>query len=138
MLSPEDTKIKGEKMKNTGTIIGLVLIVGLAVLWLSSAGMMGFGMMGHGMMGGYGGMMGGYGNQFGFSFNPIGAIISIVVWALIISGIVLSVVWLIRNANRSGQAIRSSESPLDILKARYARGEITKEQFDAIKQDLSA
>ena len=28
------------------------------------------------------------------------------------------------------------ESSLDILKARYARGEITKEQFDVMKRDL--
>jgi putative membrane protein len=29
-----------------------------------------------------------------------------------------------------------TESPLDIAKSRYARGEITKEQFDALKKDL--
>ncbi len=28
------------------------------------------------------------------------------------------------------------ESPLDILKARYAKGEIAKEQFDAMKKDI--
>ncbi len=131
-------------MKNTATIVAIVLVVILAVLLLGGAGMMGFGgfgMMGPGMMGGYGGyggMMGGYG------FNPLGAIISLVVWALIIGGIVLLVVWLVRNANastsaqRGGLSIGSSESPLDILKARYARGEITKEQFDSIKRDLGA
>lgn len=30
----------------------------------------------------------------------------------------------------------SAESPLDILKRRYAKGEITSEQFEAFKRDL--
>ena len=29
------------------------------------------------------------------------------------------------------------EAPLDILKRRYARGELTKEDYDRIKQDLA-
>ncbi len=100
--------------------------------------MMGFG--GYGMMGGYGGMGGmmrGFGAQ-GFGFNPLGAILSLVFWALIIAGIVLLVVWLVRNAGRTGLAASSTDPALEILKTRYAKGEITKEQFDAISRDLGA
>ncbi|MBI5029296.1 MAG: SHOCT domain-containing protein [Chloroflexi bacterium] len=123
-------------MKNTGTVLGVVLIVVLVSLVFSGAGMMGLG--GFGMMNGYGGMMGGngmmggYGNQFGF--NPIGAIISFVLWALVIGGIVLLVIWLARNANFATGA--SSGSTVEILKTRYARGEITKDQFDEMKKVL--
>lgn len=126
-------------MQNTGTILGVILVVVLVVLLLGGAGMLGFGGFGMGGMmggyGGYGGMMGGYGAQ-GFGFNPIGAIISLVFWALIIGGIVLLVIWLVRNAGRTWLTASTGESPLDILKARYAKGEITKDQFDAIKRDV--
>ncbi len=34
------------------------------------------------------------------------------------------------------KADMTRETPLDILKARYARGEITKQQFEEMKRDL--
>lgn len=123
-------------MKNTGQVIGIILIVVLAVLLLGGAGMTGFG--GFGMMRGYGGMhgmMGGYGMQ-GFGFNPFGAILSLVLWALIIAGVVLLVVWLVRSGGRTLPGAPSGDAALEILKARYARGEITQEQFNTIKHDL--
>ncbi len=120
-------------MQNTTTVLVIVLVVVLVLILLGGVGMMGFGGfgMGPGMMNGNG-MMGGYG--YGYGFNPLGMILSLVSWALIIGGIVLLVVWFVRNSGKATSA--SSQAPLDILKARYAKGEITKEQYDAIKRDL--
>jgi putative membrane protein len=54
-------------------------------------------------------------------------------WGLIIVALVLGIRWLITE----GKAVPRSDSALEILRQRYARGEITKEQFDAMKQDLT-
>ena len=52
---------------------------------------------------------------------------------LIIGG----VVWLAQMLTRATRtSARPDESPLEILKRRYAKGEITKEQFDQMKRDL--
>ncbi len=54
-------------------------------------------------------------------------------------GIIALVVWLITRLTRgniSGGGSREIRSPLDIAKERYAKGEITKEEFDQIKKDL--
>jgi putative membrane protein len=44
------------------------------------------------------------------------------------------VIYFIVQARESGG---SGETPLEILKKRYARGEITKEDYDRMKRDLS-
>ncbi len=122
-------------MRNAGLIVGGVLIIALLVLLFGGMGMVGFGGfgMGPGMMGGYG--MHGFGSTFGFS--PFGWIVPLAFWGLLLGGIALVVVSLARNARMSQSfGNPNHESPLDILKARYARGEITKEQYAGIKKDL--
>lgn len=52
-------------------------------------------------------------------------------WGLIIVGIVVAIRWL---ARAGGEA--RPDTALDILRQRYARGEIGKEEFDAKKRDL--
>jgi putative membrane protein len=113
-------------MENATRVLAIVLVVLLALLLLGGFGTMGFGMMGPGMMGG---MMGGY----GYGFSPLPMVFGLISWALMVGGVTLLVGYLVRSAKSSS---RSGESPLDILKARYARGEIAKEQFDMIKRDL--
>ncbi len=57
-------------------------------------------------------------------------------WTLVVIGVILLIVWVVRQTGKvtSGHA---EESALDILKKRYARGEITKEEYDKVKKDIS-
>ena len=55
----------------------------------------------------------------------------LVFWGLVITGIVLGIRWL----TSQGRASRS-DSALEILRQRYARGEISKDEFEEKKRDL--
>ena len=61
-----------------------------------------------------------------------GGIVMILFWILVIVGIVVLVKYAISNTTRSDQG----RSALDILKERYAKGEIEKDEFEAKKKDL--
>jgi len=69
---------------------------------------------------------------FGVGFAPFGMIFMILWWVLIIAGIVAVVQWI----SRSSDTARGT-SALDILKERYAKGDIDKKEFDERKKDLS-
>ncbi len=62
-------------------------------------------------------------------------LLGIVFWILLIVGIVLLVVWVVQKAVGGG-ADRLEEPALEILKKRYARGEISKEEYEEKKRDL--
>jgi putative membrane protein len=53
-------------------------------------------------------------------------------WGAVIVGIVVGIRWLINRGKAS-----PTDTALDILRQRYARGEINKEEFEAKKRDLS-
>ncbi len=55
-------------------------------------------------------------------------------WIAIIVGIIFLVKWRVMQCRPGGQ--QREESPLEILKKRYARGEIDKEEFEQKKKDL--
>ncbi len=71
---------------------------------------------------------------FGFPFMIFGWLFMLLFWAAII----LLVIWLYRQvtAPRDAAVSRGEESALDILKKRYARGEIDKKEFEEKKRDL--
>ncbi|WP_407672316.1 SHOCT domain-containing protein [Noviherbaspirillum pedocola] len=43
--------------------------------------------------------------------------------------------WL-NDSDRPASRFQNLETPLDILKKRYARGELTREEFEQMKQDI--
>lgn len=90
----------------------------------------------------------GWGDGFGAgSPHFIGAIAMIALWVALIVGIIVLVIWLVRSMQHGtvhaggvgavGTVVGAVEPPLDILKKRYARGEIDKAEFEEKKKDLS-
>jgi putative membrane protein len=75
-------------------------------------------------------MMEGFGHGMGIGMGW-GWIIGLVVLVLIVLLIVRSI-----GPNTAEKSPAEGESPLDVLKKRYARGEIDKEEFEEKKRDL--
>ena len=83
---------------------------------------------------GYRGMMGPY--RMG-GFGLAGTLVTFLFFLLI----VLAVVSLVQPGGRAaggGVLPPASETPIEILKRRYARGEITKEQYDEMKRGIGS
>jgi putative membrane protein len=58
-----------------------------------------------------------------------------ILWIVLLGALIY---WIVRAAQRngSGNQLTQPESAIDILKKRYARGEISKEEFEERKKDL--
>ena len=92
-------------------------------------GMMGGGMMnmmmGNSMMGS--GMIGNYPAYYGYnSFWNI-------LWLIFLIGVIVLIIWFIYKFTKKG---KESETPINILQKRYAKGDINKKQFDEMKKEL--
>ncbi len=63
--------------------------------------------------------------------------VGFLLWLLIIAGVVALVVWAVRaSSGRSPGGSSHEPDALEIARRRYARGEISKEQFEQLKHDL--
>lgn len=74
----------------------------------------------------------------GWGMGWFGGILMVIIAVLVIIGAVYLIKWIAdstRNQSRTGS--RQAASTLDILKERYARGEIDKQEFEAKKKDLT-
>lgn len=69
-------------------------------------------------------------SMMGYGSGPI----MILWWAAIIVGTIVFIRWLTAQAKHGGAG--GGKSALDIVKERYAKGEINKDEFEAKKKDL--
>ena len=78
-------------------------------------------------MWGWPGMMGfgGFGMIFGFFW-----------FIAIIIGIVFLIVWLVRRFGNTTTS-KTGTNSLEILKERYAKGDLSKDQYETMKKDIS-
>jgi putative membrane protein len=80
------------------------------------------------------GMMG-----YGYGVPWFGHILMVIFWVAIIVGIIFLIRWLAVASRTGGPGLsHGGDSALDILKKRYARGEIDKQEFEEKKKDLIA
>ena len=83
----------------------------------------GYGMMGsRGMMN----MMGSYPTGYDYGYWNI-------FWILFFAAVIFLIVWII---HRFGIKNTALETPLDILRKRFAKGEITKKEFENMKKEM--
>jgi len=104
------------------------IVISLIIPWeraLAQPGQYGGWHMGPGMMGG------------GWGMGWFGMVIMLVFWVLVIVGLVYLIKWLARSSRGEAQVPRAGSNALEILKERYARGEIEKAEFEEKKRDLA-
>ena len=108
--------------------IGLFVIMGLNSILISPALAQSYGHrnwhMGRWMMG-----------DFGMGW--FGMILMLLFWVLVITGIVFFIRWLVQNTgNRSLSNGNADTQAIEILKGRYANGEITRDEFESMKREI--
>lgn len=72
-------------------------------------------------MQGYGGM------GFGWGFG-------LIIWLLLLVGIIIGIKWLVSS---SGNGVHAPTA-MEILKQRYARGEISEEEYRKMKKEIQS
>lgn len=80
-----------------------------------------------------GGMMGGAGSVLGGGF---GMITMALFWAALIIGVVFVIRWILTSTGPRSQGPGQGDSALEVLRRRYASGEVDRREFEEKKRDL--
>jgi putative membrane protein len=64
-------------------------------------------------------------------FLVVAIALKLALWALIVTALIFAVRWLRRQGPHGHLS-----TPLEILRARYARGEISRQDFESMRQDV--
>ena len=84
----------------------------------------------------YGGWHMGPGMMGNWGMGWFGMIFMMIFWVLVIVGLVFLIKWLIQTTGSGKAAEQTGSRAVEILKERYARGEIDKAEFESKKKDL--
>ena len=86
-------------------------------------------------------MWGGWPNMMGGLFGGLGFIWVIFIFIFIlaiIAGVIILIIWAVRRTGSTQQSQQiSGNAAISALKERYAKGEITKEEYENIKKEIS-
>jgi putative membrane protein len=102
-------------------VLGLVLLVALSLVWGTTM----MPMMGPWMTGGW-----------TTGATPWWGLLSPLFGLLVVGGLALIVVWALRRGDDTGGAC-GDERALTILKERYARGELSHEEYERMRRVLT-
>ncbi len=75
--------------------------------------------------------------DWGFGMGWFGSIIMVIFWIAIIVALIFLIRWLVVSSRVRSYGQEPDETALEILKKRYVRGEINKEEFEEKKRDLA-
>ena len=125
--------IKNAEDSQTAEILDVILIQSRYHLTMFEHALQAGNGYGFGMRRGFGtryamwpGMMGGYG--YGYR--------GMIMWIIFLIVLVVAIYFIVRAIKAKNVAGQSQDTPLDIIKKRYSKGEITREEFDQMKKDL--
>jgi putative membrane protein len=109
-------------------LLGLLTIWGLSNIVLSPAFAQSGGYrnwhMGRWMMGDWG-------------MGWFGMIMMLLFWVLVIAGIVVLIRWLIQSTgSKNSSNVGTASQAMEILKERFAKGEITRDEFESMKKEI--
>lgn len=79
--------------------------------------------------------------NFGYGWGMgmgLGCFLVLVFWVLVILGFIYLIKMILGGKGEQGgeSKVIGPDKPLEIIKIRYAKGEITREEFEKMKEDL--
>ncbi|MFZ5907452.1 MAG: SHOCT domain-containing protein [Nitrospirota bacterium] len=74
--------------------------------------------------------------NWGYGMGWFMGIVNIIFWVAVIVGVIYLIKWLSSSSKQGAWEAKTEDSAMEILRKRYASGEISKEEFEEKKRHL--